>query len=258
MLTSNQITYIGHATLRLTVDGMSLLTDPLLRNRILHLTRRSVMVEKSLYQDIDIVIISHVHGDHFDIPSLRLIDRKTTIFAPKGTKGRLARQGYTKIFKMEPGDQHGIGSLTIETTQAQHGSRFQHSKSPQGSLGYLIKGSQTIYFPGDTDIFPGMADLSNGLDIALLPVWGWGPTLGDGHMNPKRAAEALTLLKPRIAIPIHWGTFYPIGLGWLRSHLLLDPPHIFQQEAAKLMPEVEVHILTPGSSFRIPKIEIRD
>src|SRR6185503_4278779 len=72
-------------------------------------------------------------------------------------------------------------------------------------------GGARIYFAGDTDVFPEMASLGP-IDVALLPVAGWGPTLGPGHMNARRAAEALRLIRPKIAIPMHWGTFAPIGM----------------------------------------------
>ena len=93
--------------------------------------------------------------------------------------------------------------------------------------------------------------LADNLDVALLPVWGWGPTLGTGHMNPYRAAEALQLLQPRLAIPIHWGTFFPFGLGRIMPRLLIDPPHLFALAAAKLAPEVETQIIPPGQSISI-------
>jgi L-ascorbate metabolism protein UlaG (beta-lactamase superfamily) len=92
----------------------------------------------------------------------------------------------------------------------------------------------------------------NDLDVALLPVWGWGPHLSPGHMNPRRATETLTLLRPRIAIPIHWGTFYPRWLGWFRAHHMVDPPQLFIKEAAKITPNVEIHVLIPGDSLSIP------
>ena len=84
------------------------------------------------------------------------------------------------------------------------------------ALGYVINGGgHRAYFAGDTDLFDGMADLG-ALDLALLPVAGWGPSVGPGHLDPARAARALTLLRPRAAVPIHWGTLYPMGLRRLR------------------------------------------
>jgi L-ascorbate metabolism protein UlaG (beta-lactamase superfamily) len=91
-----------------------------------------------------------------------------------------------------------------------------------------------------------MASLAENLDTALLPVWGWGPTLGSGHLDPRRAAEALRLLRPRRAIPIHWGTFRPIGMGWSRMRFLTHPPQAFARHAAEMAPEVEVRVVAPG------------
>jgi L-ascorbate metabolism protein UlaG (beta-lactamase superfamily) len=85
------------------------------------------------------------------------------------------------------------------------------------------------------------------LDLALLPVWGWGPSVGDGHLNPERAAMALEMLRPRLAVPIHWGTFYPLGLRRLRPRPLTQPPLEFARLAQRRAPEVEVRVLEPGS-----------
>ncbi|HEY5815141.1 MAG TPA: MBL fold metallo-hydrolase, partial [Solirubrobacterales bacterium] len=101
---------------------------------------------------------------------------------------------------------------------------------------------------GDTDLFEGMADLGPGLDLALLPIWGWGPTLGAGHLDPERAARAAALLAPRIAVPIHWGTLYPLGLARLRPDPLRMPPREFAARMRDLAPQVEARVLAPGES----------
>jgi L-ascorbate metabolism protein UlaG (beta-lactamase superfamily) len=116
-------------------------------------------------------------------------------------------------------------------------------------MGFLISGQHKIYFTGDTDLFPEMADLAKDLDVALLPVWGWGPTISKGHLDPKRAVQALELLHPRVAIPIHWGTMLPLGLGWMRPRFLSQPPVDFERIAAQVVPEVSVRIIPPGSSI---------
>ncbi len=248
----NSITYIGHATLLLEIDGVRILTDPLLRDWVFHLKRRGPKVPASLYDRIDAVLISHLHRDHFDVPSLRKLGRDINLIVPAGAAAYLQKQGFHNILEMQPGDTTRIGGVTIQVTHAEHHGSVSPGGSSTACLGYLVSGSQKIYFPGDTDVFPGMADLAADLDVALLPVWGWGPNLGPGHMNPRRAAEALMLLRPRIAIPIHWGTLYPRGLGWFRPYLLTQPPQLFHQEAARQAPHVEVHILAAGSSLRIP------
>jgi L-ascorbate metabolism protein UlaG (beta-lactamase superfamily) len=104
-----------------------------------------------------------------------------------------------------------------------------------------------VYFAGDTDLFDGMADLGP-LDVALLPVWGWGPSLGPGHMDPETAARAAALLRPRVAVPIHWGTYLQVGLR-RRESLLTEPPELFAAHCADLAPGVTVRVLQPGGTL---------
>ena len=81
------------------------------------------------------------------------------------------------------------------------------------------------------------------VDLALLPVAGWGLRLPPGHLNPERAAEALQLLRPRIAVPIHWGTYSLTGM-----RAPADPPQAFRRLAAELAPDVDVRVLAPGAA----------
>ena len=101
-----------------------------------------------------------------------------------------------------------------------------------------------MYFAGDTDLFPEMSTLAGTLDVALLPVAGWGSRVGPGHLDPERAAQALQLLRPRMAVPIHWGTLSP-----LNRDTSAEPPETFRRLAAELAPEVEVRILEPGGAL---------
>ena len=116
-------------------------------------------------------------------------------------------------------------------------------------IGYVIHGGRDIYFTGDTDLFDDMAAIGERVDVALLPVWGWGPTLGVGHMNPYRAAKALELLRPSLAIPIHWGTYFPMGLRPLLPNFVHRPPHEFARHANRIAPEVQVRVLDPGAAL---------
>lgn len=245
------ITFIGHATVLLEINGMRILTDPLLRNRVLHLRRQHRFVDTSIASDVDVVLISHAHWDHLDIPSLKYIGTSTPIIVPRGVKKLLSNKGFQQVSEVTVGDSINMGEVTIRATEADHdGARFRFGQAAE-SIGYLIEGSHSIYFPGDTALYTRMAELAGGLDIALLPVWGWGPNLGPGHMNPYQAALALRLLSPEFAIPIHWGTMFPIGFSWMFPRLLVDPPHAFYNFAAKLAPEVKVKILAPGDRLLI-------
>jgi L-ascorbate metabolism protein UlaG (beta-lactamase superfamily) len=114
------------------------------------------------------------------------------------------------------------------------------------SVGYLLGDRRRVYFAGDTDLFAGMTSLADRLHVALLPVAGWGPRLPPGHLDPERAAAALRMLRPRIAIPIHWGTYRPIHARAPAGH----PERGFARTAADVVPDVEVRVLPIGAGTR--------
>ena len=118
------------------------------------------------------------------------------------------------------------------------------------SIGFVVEGSQRIYFAGDTDVFPEMRDLGS-IDLALLPVSGWGPVLFPGHMGPRQAVDALRLIQPRAAIPIHWGSLVPIGFHVRNWPYLNRPPHEFAEIARRELPGVAVTILQPGEALEL-------
>lgn len=245
-----QLSYLGHATTLIEMDGVRLLTDPLLRRRIVHLHHRHAPIHPAALRNINAVIISHLHFDHLDLPSLRLLGRSTRLIVPRGAAKLLGK--FDHVEEMRVGESTTVGNVTITATYARHARRrYPLGPAADDSLGFIIKGRYSLYFAGDTDLFPGMAKLVDTLDVALLPVWGWGPTLGKGHMNPQRAAQALTLLHPRLAVPIHWGTLHPYGIGWLNPRFLEEPPHLFVQHAAQLAPHVKTQILMPGKNISL-------
>lgn len=202
----------------------------------------------------DAVLISHLHRDHLDLPSLRRLPRSTPLVVPRGAGGMVTRARGDEILEIGRGETISVGKLEVTGVPALHdGRRDGWGGQRIEPLGYLISGDgQRIYFAGDTDLFDGMADLPT-LDLALLPVWGWGPSVGRGHLDPARAAHALTLLRARAAVPIHWGTFYPVGLGRLRPEPLSQPPREFKRLAAELAPDVRVEVLQPGSEMPLTR-----
>lgn len=249
-----RLTYIGHATLLIEMEGIRFLTDPLLRHRVWHLRRQAARIDAAWYKNIDSVLISHQHWDHLDLASLKLLDRHSRLLVPHGVGPLVRRQGFERVTELTVGETFSIGPVTVETTYADHDGGRSPFGAPADCLGFIIKGPYRIYFAGDTDLFPEMADLAEDLDVALLPVWGWGPSLGPGHLDPYRAAQALALLRPRLAIPIHWGTFFPIGLNRFMPHLLRTPPQAFALSAEKMAPDVSIQIVAPGRSVWLDKI----
>jgi L-ascorbate metabolism protein UlaG (beta-lactamase superfamily) len=244
---SGRITWLGHASVLVDLDGVRVLTDPLLANRVAHLRR--VVPRPADPVDLDAVLLSHLHRDHAHLPSLRRVARGRLVLAPAGSAALLARAGAAEVTEMAPGDRASVGALEVRAVHAQHDGRRGPGSPPAAALGYVVSGSRRVYFAGDTDLFPAMADLAPGLDVALLPIWGWGPTLGAGHLDPLRAAQALTMLRPRLAIPIHWGTYAP-AVMWraFRRSFLARPPHDFVRAARRLAPDVQVCVLAPGGS----------
>ena len=238
-----RLTWIGHSTVLLEAAGARLLTDPLLRPRVLHL-RRVAPPAAALDGELDAVLVSHVHHDHLDLRSLRSLRAKRFV-VPQGAARVLRRHSLGPVVELAEGDELPLNGATVRATHAAHPARRGIGGS--ASLGYVVSTPARVYFAGDTDLFDGMRRLAP-LDVALLPVWGWGPRLGPGHLDPHQAAEALRLLQPRVAIPIHWGTYLRMGMS-RDGDGLREPAMRFERLAAELAPEVSVRILAPGESF---------
>jgi L-ascorbate metabolism protein UlaG (beta-lactamase superfamily) len=245
------LTWIGHATVLLEVGGARLLTDPLLRDRVGHLRRHAATPDAGATRDIDAVLVSHLHLDHLHAASLRRLRRDTAVLAPAGAGTLLRRLGFTRTTEMQVGERVEVGGAAVRAVPAVHDGR-RHPLAPTAdALGFVVTGEHSVYFAGDTDLYDGMGAMAGTLDAALLPVWGWGPSLGSGHMDPLGAARALALLRPRVAVPIHWGTFFPAGLRRLRGSALVEPPREFARRAAALAPGVDVHLLEPGEGLAL-------
>jgi L-ascorbate metabolism protein UlaG (beta-lactamase superfamily) len=244
--------WLGHASVVLELGGVRLLTDPLLRDGLGPLRRHGPRVEPAWYADVDGVLVSHLHRDHLDLPSLRQLAPRTRVMVPRGAGALVSRAGLRRVEELAPGEATTIGRVKVLATPANHAGDRPPSGPTGPALGYVVEGPTRVYFAGDTDLFPQMSDLAPGLDLALLPVGGWGPTLGPGHLNPHRAAQALRLLRPRAAVPIHWGTLWPLGLRARRSSLFSAPGREFTRHAAELASEVEVHVLPVGHALHLP------
>ena len=253
-LSAAHLTWLGHSSVLVDLDGVRLLTDPVLRSRVAHLRRRERVATAQIV-NIDAVLVSHLHFDHLDLPSLERLGHGMQLVVPRGGGGLLRQRGFRRVGEVEVGEEVQIGPLTVRPTYAKHnGTRLPFFGISALTLGYTITGSYRIYFAGDTELFEEMAEIGRDLDVALVPIWGWGPSAGRGHLDPRRAAEALRLLRPLLAVPIHWGTYAPLGFGRLQSALLADPVTAFRRHAAELAPEVDVRVLDLGETLRLDAI----
>lgn len=253
-----EITWWGHATCTIEDSNTRVLTDPLFARRFAHLRRRQGALPPPEARRADVVLVSHLHADHLHLPSLADLAPGTRLLVPRGAQRavpglrRLCRLRRLPVTEMAPGDETKAGGLVVRAVSARHDGRrlpFGPQRSP--ALGYVVEGEARTYFAGDTGLFDGMAQEVGPVEAALLPVGGWGPYLGPGHLDAGRAAEALGLLAPRSTVPVHYGTYWPIGMDAVRPHEFHAPGDEFVRLAAERAPRVAVHKLGHGESIRV-------
>ncbi|NJQ02868.1 MBL fold metallo-hydrolase [Streptomyces zingiberis] len=252
---SVEITWWGHATATVTDSGVRVLTDPLFARRLAHLRRRRGAPPPPEAAEADVALVSHLHADHLHPRSLARLAPGTRVLVPRGalaTVPALRRLAETLLItEVAPGDETVIGDLTVRAVPAAHdGRRLPWGPHRSPALGYVIHGRSTTYFAGDTGLFDEMAEVVGVCDVALLPVGGWGPYLGHGHLDAARAARAVVRLAPRCAVPVHYGTYWPIGMDAVRPHEFHAPGDEFVRHTTLLAPEVTVHRLDHGQSVR--------
>jgi len=248
---TSSVTWLGHSTTLIRTGGQHLLTDPILRRRVAHLQRRRDIRPAAQPPQIDVVLLSHLHLDHADLPTLRRLGDSAPLIVPQGAADWLRRRGLPHAEEIAIGETRLIGNTRVRAVSAMHsGHRIPFGPTTE-TIGFVIEGSHTIYFAGDTDLFDDMATLGAEIDLGLIPVWGWGRTLGTGHLDPERAARAVGLIQPRLAVPIHWGTFHPYGTGLRDRRFLTEPARQFADFARDLAPDVHIHIAEPGDEIRL-------
>ncbi|MFJ8928755.1 MULTISPECIES: MBL fold metallo-hydrolase [unclassified Streptomyces] len=249
-----EITWWGHATCTVEDAGTRVLTDPLFARRLAHLRRRRGAPPPPRAAEADVVLVSHLHADHLHVPSLARLAPGTRVLVPKGAPRAvpaLRKLRTLKIIEVEAGARVEVGHVAIEAVRAEHdGRRIPVGPHLAPALGYVVNGEARTYFAGDTGLFDGMEEAVGEVDVALLPVGGWGPYLGSGHLDAGRAAEALARIAPRSAVPVHYGTYWPIGMDAVRPHEFHAPGDEFVRQAALRAPGVAVHRLDQGESVR--------
>jgi len=247
-----RITYLGHASVLIEINGLVALTDPVLRSRIGHLRRIAPPVRSELLERVDLVLVSHAHHDHLDVPSLKLLPNAPEVICPPAAERPVGWAGLQASI-VRAGVHLERGSVSIKAVPADHDGRRWPTSRDGGSLGYVLRaGNESVYFAGDTGLFDEMTEISD-IEVALLPVAGWGPRLGPGHLDPDEAARAAAMIQPRIAVPIHWGSYRPLTM---RQREPADAPALrFAARLEQLAPGVSAKILQVGDALDLGSVE---
>jgi L-ascorbate metabolism protein UlaG (beta-lactamase superfamily) len=206
------VTFIGHATVLIEIDGVTLLTDPVLSERLFVVKR---LVSAGLPQgglpDIDVVLVSHGHHDHLDVPTHRRLANPRTIAVVAENLSDLVRHGYDRVVELPWGTQFEHKGIKITALAVNHWGTRGLFPDRRGYTGFLIEGpSGRVFFPGDTAYTPLFREYGEryAIDVAILPIGAYSPTsFRRVHMNPEDAWRAFLDLRARHLVPIHWGTF---------------------------------------------------
>ena len=241
------VTYVGHATTLIEVGGTRLLTDPVLVSRIAYVRRIAPPPAAGLRPDA--ILVTHAHHDHLDLRSLRRLPADVPVLAPAGSAQVIRRWTRRAVTEVAAGARVRVGAVDVLVTPAAHDGRRLPVGEREQAVGYVVEGGSRVAFFGDTDLFDGMRDLAGALDVALIPIWGWGPRVGPGHLDPERAARAAALLRPRIAVPVHWGTFARAHVWWRDDPGA--PARRFAELVAVHAPGVTVRVLEPGERLAL-------
>jgi L-ascorbate metabolism protein UlaG (beta-lactamase superfamily) len=255
---SIDVTWLGHSTVVLDVDGARLLTDPLLRRRAGLLHRRGPAPAPETWQGSDTVLLSHLHHDHADVRSLDLLAAGTPVVTAPQNVGWLLRRRLTGV-SPDPGQWISvphIPSVSVRLCPAVHHARPMPHR-PNGVTGHLVRcAAGAIWFAGDTSLFAGMSripeDAGTTIALALVPISGWGPRLSEGHMGPSEAAEACAVVGARCAVPVHWGTLHVPGGSNLPRGWMDQPRAAFAAAMSERAPDCRVLSLRIGERRRVP------
>jgi L-ascorbate metabolism protein UlaG (beta-lactamase superfamily) len=247
-----RLTWIGHASWLIQLDGVSLLIDPILSDSIGPGIRRFVApgVSAPDLPTIDAQLVTHNHRDHLDLPSLRRVG--SPIVAGLGLGAFFADAGLTCSELGWWGETH-VGPVKLTFVPSQHWSRRGLNDTNETLWGgFVIEGSTArLYHSGDTAYFDGFSEIgrrTGPIDAALLPIGAYDPAwfMSKQHMNPEEAVQAYRDLGARQFVAMHWGTFK------LTDEPLDEPPARLQREWQRLELEPKrCHVLPVGGSLQI-------
>jgi L-ascorbate metabolism protein UlaG (beta-lactamase superfamily) len=246
------ITYIGHATNLIEIQGQNFLSDPNFSQKILGFKRLCPLgIEPSRLPEISAILVSHAHYDHLDIFSYKYFKSTVPIICPKGLGKFIRKFLPNPLIEIPPHSHHVHHGVEIHTVPVHHhGARWLPIRNRAATAFVLKSQNGTVYYAGDSgpgNQFKETSQLFD-IDVALLPIGGAKPVWLNKKqkLGPEEALQAFAELKAKHMIPICWGTF----------NFFHEKPEASRNELERLVAEKnlgsKVHILEPGNKFEIP------
>ncbi len=232
------------------MDGANILADPNFSSHIFYIIRRRSKIPKAIRSlpPVNLILISHAHYDHLDLPTLRRLLRGTPIIVPPGVEAVVKWARMRQILTLELWESYRLGKLAITAVPAKHFPGRPPFFPRTQYQGYVVEGSATVYFAGDSGLFEGMAEIGKkwDIDLALLPIGAYRPPpFRRHHMSPEDAVEAGRKLKAKAIVPIHWGTFK------LSLEPFDEPTQLLEQAAKDAGLLQKIKILLPGQAVSV-------
>jgi L-ascorbate metabolism protein UlaG (beta-lactamase superfamily) len=249
------ITWLGHSTVLLAVDGARILTDPVLGRRVGPLRRIGPEPAPAVWQAPDVVLMSHLHHDHADLPSLRRLGPEPPVLTSGANAAWLVRRGLSGVAAAETG-WTDVGTVGVSLVRADHNSRPMPHR-PNVAHGHVVRaGSGVVWFAGDTSLYDEMERIPSvaegPVDVAVVPIGGWGARLSKGHLGPREAARACALVGARYAVPVHWGTLFVPGTSKVPRGWMTKPGPAFVRALEELAPTCRPLLLELGGTAVVP------
>lgn len=260
-----RVTWLGHSTILVEIDGHRVLTDPVFGERASPMTwvgpKRWYPPAIALEElpPIDAVVVSHDHYDHLDYPTLKAMAawKNTTFVVPLGVAADLEYWGVPKeqISELDWWERAKVGSMEIIAVPSRHASgRKGYDFGSTLWAGYaLLGGTHRAYYSGDTGLFPAMKDIGDKLgpfDVTMIEVGQYHRGWPDWHIGPEQAVLGHQWVKGAVMIPVHWGLFT------LASHNWTEP---IERTLAQVKKDVQVaYVPRPGQSVEPSKLPAQE
>ena len=245
-----RVTFLGHASALITMNGINIIADPIFSRHVFFFVwrRGGVPMKVEELPPIDLILISHGHYDHLDLPTIRKLPREIPVITPPGLRTVLKWARRKRVVTLREWESHHADEVTVTAVPAKH----FHGRPPLFPVsrfqGYIVEGDATVYFAGDSGIFDGLSEIGRkwDIDVALLPIGAYSPrSFRRHHMSPEDAVEAGRMLGAKVVVPIHWGAFK------LSLEPLDEPVPRLERAARKARCSSMVKVLAPGRSVSI-------